>query len=237
MTISVVIPARNEEKYIRACLESILLNQTSDVIEVILVDNGSTDNTAEVAKYFAEVRVVYEAQKGITRARQRGLLEAKGELLAFLDADTLVTPKWFQTVSAEFASHPDMVCLSGPFDYYDLPVFKRALTKFFQVLLYPLVNKITGFLTQGGNFVVKKSALLKIGGFDKNIEFYGEDTDISIRLHRVGKVKYTKELLILTSGRRLQSEGVVRTGLRYCMNFIWEAAFKRPYSKSHKDIR
>lgn len=237
MSISVVIPAHNEEKYLPACLESILTYRTPDVAEVIVVDNCSTDKTADVAGRFSGVRVVSEPQKGLTRARQRGFTEAGGELLACIDADTRVRPGWFEIATREFASDSKLVCLSGPFDYYDLPPGKRALTKFFQIFLYPLVSRVTGYLVQGGNFVAKRSALVEIGGFDSSIEFYGEDTDIAVRLHRVGKVKYTKDFFILASGRRLLSEGVLGTGLRYSINYIWEAVFNRPYTKTHKDIR
>ena len=76
MTISVIIPAYNEEKYIVSCLHSILGNAPENLKEIFVINNASTDKTAELAEKFPQVRVVNEPNKGLTKARQRGLQEA-----------------------------------------------------------------------------------------------------------------------------------------------------------------
>ena len=84
---------------------------------------------------------------------------------------------------------------------------------------------------------LRKKDFEKIGGFDTQIAFYGEDTDIAKRLGRVGEVRWTWKLPMYTSGRRLAHEGIVRMGIRYAANFIWVSILDRPYTKEYTDVR
>ena len=104
--MSVVIPAHNEERYIGACLAHIRASSAPHPCEVIVVDNASTDRTAAIARE-AGVRVVPEPQKGTNHARQRGLLAATGDLVAFIDADVLLPREWFAAAVSAFAAHPE----------------------------------------------------------------------------------------------------------------------------------
>lgn len=236
MKISLVIPAYNEEKYISTCLESVVKNG-GGLYEIIVVNNASTDKTPEIATGFSEVRVVTESKKGITRARQRGIQESSGDIIAFIDADTRMPEGWLQKIQKEFSTNPKLVSLSGPYDYYDLSGFSRFSARFYWLCIAVPVYYFVGYMLLGGNFAVKKSALLKIGGFDTGIEFYGEDTDLARRLSRIGKVKWRNNFFIWTSGRRIMGEGILRTAYLYTINFIWEVIFKKPFTKNNKDIR
>ena len=127
MRLSFVVPAYNEEAYLPACLESILA-QTSDLgddVEIIVVNNASTDRTREVALKYPGVRVVDEPRKGLTFARQAGFAASTGELIANVDSDSRLTPGWVKRVLKEFAADPKLVSLSGPFIYYDLTPQQR----------------------------------------------------------------------------------------------------------------
>src|SRR5664280_3431558 len=104
MDISLVIPAYNEEHYLAASLDSVRKNAASRLLEIIVVDNGSTDRTAEVAGRYAGVRVVHEATLGVAYAKQRGLAEAKGSLVAFIDADSLMPGGWIDIVEQTFST-------------------------------------------------------------------------------------------------------------------------------------
>src|SRR5207302_647488 len=86
MNISVVIPAYNEEKYIGQTLESVISNAPENLLEIIVVNNASTDKTSAIASAFPKVKVVDEPKKGLTRARQAGLNAAQGDVLAYIDA-------------------------------------------------------------------------------------------------------------------------------------------------------
>jgi len=240
VALSFVIPAHNEEKQIGACLESIreVLQYAKDYpTEIIVINNASTDRTKEAAKRVKGVRVVDEPVKGLTRARQRGFEEARGELIAYLDADTRLHSEWLAILEHEFASRRDIVCLSGPFRYYDLPKGKKRIAEFFWRMFAPLTYRIVGYMVLGANFVVRREALVRIGGFDTGIEFYGEDTDIARRLSKVGKVVFRMDFFILGSGRRLLKEGLASTFVRYAANFIWCVVAKKPLTKTHADIR
>lgn len=244
MKISFVIPAYNEEEIITRCLESIkraLAEGTYDA-EIIVVNNASTDRTKEVASRIAGVRVVDEPLKGLTRARQAGYAASSGSLIANVDADTMLTPEWLPTVIKEFSKNPRLVALSGPFIYYDLPLFTRVIVKIFYAfgyVFYFINQRIlhAGAMLQGGNFIVRRTALQKIGGYDTTIAFYGEDTDIARRISKVGLVKWTFRLPILASGRRLAHEGVVRMGIRYAINFFWTTYRGVPFTKEYTDVR
>jgi glycosyltransferase involved in cell wall biosynthesis len=244
MRLSFVVPAYNEEAYLPACLESILAQtgELGDAVEIIVVNNASSDRTLQVAMGFKGVRVVDEPRKGLTFARQAGFAASTGELIANVDSDSRLTPGWVQTVLKEFASEPKLVALSGPFIYYDMSPSQRFSVQIFYLIAYLVyaVNRWVlraGSMVQGGNFVLRRTALEKIGGFDTSISFYGEDTDIARRMNQVGKVKFTFKLKMLSSARRLKKEGTLRIALRYTINYFWTIFGKTPYTKEYTDIR
>lgn len=244
MRISFVIPAYNEERRLPICLAAVEreLSRTPCDAEVIVVNNASTDRTGEVARGYAWVRVVDEPRKGLVRARHAGLMAATGELIANIDADTMLTEGWLETVLTEFAKDEQLAALSGPFIYYDLSASHRALTRVFYVAGYlsHLVNQHIlriGAMLQGGNFIVRRTHLEQAGGFDTSIEFYGEDTDVARRISKVGKVKWTFRLPMYASGRRLASEGIVTMGLRYAGNYLHTLVRGKPLTETYTDIR
>lgn len=238
MKLSVVIPAYNEEKYIGGCLQSLIDKAGDDIYEIIVVDNASTDKTAEVAKSFKGVRVVKEKRKGLTRARQAGLLASKGDLVAYIDADTQVKDSWLHRVKREFEKNPRLVCLSAPYSLYDVSKWKRVLVwSYWNLLAYPTYMLLMKYMVLGANFVARRSVLMKIGGFDATIEFYGEDTNIARRLAKAGKVKFLRSSLVNSSARRMEAEGWLKIGLKYTANFISEILRHRPVHQEYNDYR
>lgn len=237
-TISVIIPAYNEEKYIGATLKSVVDNAPENLLEIIVVNNACTDSTAQIASAFPKVRVVNESNKGLTRARQAGLVAAQGELLAYVDADSLVSKDWFNDLNKQFTKDPQLIFLSGPYIYYDTPAWQQWCVKWlYYGTLARLIYFFTGYMASGGNFTVKKEALLQIGGFNTKIEFYGEDTDIVKRLSAVGKVKFDWGFIMATSARRFAGEGTFKTGAKYVANYTAIMLTKKPLSKKYTDVR
>lgn len=246
MKISFVIPAYNEEILLGKCLESILAEieraELEDQAEVIVVNNASTDQTREIALQHKGILVVDEPKKGLTRARQAGFLASRGELIANPDADTIMPTGWLTTVLEEFEKDSHLQALSGPPIFYDLSAGQRGLVKVFigAAFLSHLFNHYilgAGAMLQGGNFIVRRSALLRIGGYDTRIEFYGEDTDIARRVSQVGKVKWTWHLPMYASGRRLATEGLVLVSWRYTLNYLSTLFIKKPITEEYRDIR
>lgn len=237
MKISLIIPAYNEEKYIGECLKSVE-KYAKDFFEIIVVLNACTDGTAEIAKSFTFVKVVNQPQKGLLWARQKGFEEASGDLLAYIDADCRLHANWLPQVIEEFKKNPSLAGLSGPYKYYDLPPLYNFFANIGWWLSAPLAYRIVGYMLLGGNFVVKKEAVQKIGGFNtQEVSFYGEDTDLARRIAPHGKVKFKMNFFIRTSGRRLLNEGLLRSFGTYGLNFLWEVSFKKPKTKAYEDIR
>ncbi len=236
LSITVIIPAYNEEQYVADCIESVLRHKPENLREIIVVDNASTDATAQVAARYPHTRVVHEPKKGLTRARQRGLMEATGDLIAFVDADTRVTPRWFSQVNAAYTD-PQLVCYSGPYDYYDLPDWQRTFVTAYWLFVAVPTYAVTRYMAVGGNFVARRDALHAIGGFDVGIHFYGEDTNIARRLYEQGTVKFDPLFVARSSGRRLQAQGFLTTGVTYVANYLSESILHRPITKSSRDVR
>ena len=244
MILSFVVPAFNEERYLPDCLRSIRRETLgiSEVVEIIVVDNASTDRTRAVALSFPGVRVVDEPRKGLPQARQAGFLASTGRLIANVDADSRLPKGWVAEVLRQFEDDSSLVALSGPLVYYDLSSRERMLVRLFYALAwmtYALNRYVlrVGSMVQGGNFVVARPALERIGGFNLKITFYGEDTDIARRLHELGRVMFTFDLKMFSSARRLKKEGIVRVAARYSINYFWTTFFKRPFTEQHIDVR
>jgi len=242
--LSFVIPAYNEESYLPACLESILaqIDGLGDSVEIIVVNNASSDRTREVALSFPNVIVVDEPRKGLPFARQAGFAASSGDLIANVDSDSRLTPGWVARVLDSFAAERRLVALSGPVVYYDLSPSQLVSVRLFYALAFTLyvLNRYVlraGSMVQGGNFVLRRDALESIGGFNTSIAFYGEDTDIARRLNRVGKVVFTFQLKMYSSARRLKKEGMFKIGMRYTMNYLWTTFRKRPFTEEYIDIR
>jgi cellulose synthase/poly-beta-1,6-N-acetylglucosamine synthase-like glycosyltransferase len=244
MNLAFVIPAYNEEALIGKCVESVLaeVKRSGRDVDIVVVNNNSTDRTREIAASYPGVRVVDELQKGLVSARDGGFQATTAELVANIDGDTIVPAGWLDTVFREFEKDEKLVCLSGPYVYYDLGTWDRFLVSMFYALtwLIYVINRYVlrvGSVVQGGNFVFRRDAWIKAGGFNREIKFYGEDTDVAVRLSKVGKVKWTYILKMLTSGRRLAEEGVFRTGMTYTLNFFWVTFAGKPATHEHTNIR
>ena len=242
--ISFVIPAYNEESYIRHCLDAILHEIPGrDGYEIIVVDNNSNDRTCEIVMHeYPNVQLIHEPRRGANRAREAGFVVSKGALVAFLDADTELTPGWIDHAERAFAKDPHLVCLSGPFIYYDLPFAARALVQFFYAGTY-LVYLVNNFIIrdtsmiQGCTEIVRRDALQKIGGHDVSLTFYGDDADLARRLSKVGFVRWSFAFALRSSGRRLAKEGTFTMGWRYAMNYFWITLFHKPFTMTSTEVR
>jgi glycosyltransferase involved in cell wall biosynthesis len=108
--ISVIVPAYNRGKYIGAALDSIL-GQDYRPIEIVVVDDGSTDNTASIARSYPDVRYIFQENQGPVVARNTGLANCTGELISFLDADDFWPLNKLRIQSDYLAAHPEVGCV------------------------------------------------------------------------------------------------------------------------------
>jgi glycosyltransferase involved in cell wall biosynthesis len=248
MKISFVVPAYNEQALLSRSLTAIReeIARAGQVLgqdaEIIVVNNASTDRTREVAESIPGVTVVDEPRKGLVQARWCGFEASTGDLIANIDADTIIPPGWLTEVMRQFAKSKSLVALSGPYIYYGVPRKVNIVVAAYYRVAYTayLLNRFVlnvGSMLQGGNFIVKRDAMLKLGSPSHRFSFYGEDTDMARRLSKVGGVKFTFRLPAQSSGRRLAGEGVFTIGLRYSMNFFWATFRQKPFTEAWQDIR
>src|SRR4051812_30309792 len=118
MKVSIVIPVYNEAAHLGACLEAIS-RQTVQPHEVIVVDNNSTDASVVVAQGFDFVRLVHESKQGVIHARTNGVDAVTGDIIARIDADTIVDPTWVASIKKLFAES-DVAPVSCGAQYYDV---------------------------------------------------------------------------------------------------------------------
>lgn len=237
--ISLVIPAYNEEKYIKACLDSVVENAQGKFFEIIVVDNESTDRTASIAASVPGVRVISEpqrAQKGPTFARERGFRESKGDIVAYIDADTLMPKGWVETIEREFSKNENLVCLSGPYVYFGIPLYQKVLTALYWRFAF-LMYFMLGYMVIFGNVAIRRRVLEKMGGLDTKVVFYGDDTNLARRAHEYGKVKFTFAFKMYTSGRRLVGQGFLNTAFIYVKSFFSEVFKLSPAEEEYTEIR
>ncbi len=236
ISISLIIPAYNEETYLGACLEAVQKHAHGKFSEILVIDNNSTDRTAEIAAQFPGVKVISEKRKGLVHARQCGFENAQGSVLAFIDADTRLREGWVEQIEYHFAHDPDLACLSGPYHYYDIPAHHRFVVSFWYWLARP-TYLLLGYMATGGNIALRKSVIEQMNGFDTRIAFYGEDTDIAKRAHKFGRVIFTSQFTMPTSGRRFQKDFFLIIGRVIFINFFSTAAVGKPVSRNYTDVR
>ena len=215
MLTSVVIPAYNEEQYLGHCLAA-LARQTcpADRFEVIVVDNGSTDATAEIARRYGGVRVIAEPRKGVAHARQAGFATARGAIIASTDADTVVPPFWVERIMEHFRADPALGAVYGPVHWPDGRPMEQLLVR------YPVTwglwasNRVRHSLWWGSNFAVRREVFWEAGGFPVRWGAgSGEDTEIARRVRRIAPVRFDPRLIVYASSRRVR-EGLAGVGKR-----------------------
>lgn len=199
--ISVVIPCFNEEKYIGRCLESVC-NQNFKNYEVIVVDNNCTDKTVKIAEGF-KVKIIREKKQGMTPARERGFQEAKSEIIARTDADTIIPSNWLSSIYKYFNLDPQMVALTGGFSFPEVSLTEEKLLSVFINASYSRHMKLVmgHYQLNGPNYALRKSAWEKveIHADDKIVH---EDMDLACHLYELGEIKYFPNLKVGYSLRR-----------------------------------
>lgn len=201
MKISVVIPAHNEGPRIKECLDS-LINQTRRADEIIVVDNNSSDNTADVAGKYPEVTVIPEKRAGIIPTRNTGFDAAHGDIIARCDADTILPENFLEGIEQAFVQNPDAVAVSMPATFYDMPVANRFPQLYYLYEFLPRL--ILGYYTVvGPGMAVRTWAWKKIRNeLCTDATQVHEDVDISMHIRKYGTIYHDKNILIKTSGRR-----------------------------------
>ena len=217
-TISIVVPAYNEERTLPACLDSLCQQSCTFPYEIIGVDNTSADRTTNIVRQFG-VRLIDEPQKGVALARRTGFAAAQANIIASTDADCIVPPDWLTKIRHAFQERPSLIAIGGNGIYYDAPAYLNLFTHITrQVNLLQLVGKMARqqpLSTQ--NMAVRKEAYEQVGGFNQDITspLGLDDVDLSLRLSAVGLTAVLPDLVVWTSARRFRQEPVKTMGYRW----------------------
>ncbi len=204
-TVSVVIPAKNEETYLPTTLESVQALDTEIPYEVLVVDGNSTDATPSIAASF-DVTVLTQAEGGIGAARNRGAAHAAGEWLAFVDADTVVRPTYLDTL-VPFAREHHLDAASSR-----CRVRGPRRGKLMEVTINHCFSRLARPILPGFNFLIDRAVFDATGGFP-NVP--NEDTAYSRMLGQSYRTAYCPEVLVETSGRRIAATGLTGTLYHY----------------------
>ncbi|KHL04438.1 glycosyl transferase [Sinomonas humi] len=242
-SVSIVIPAYNEESVIRQCVTAAIY-QSVPALEIIVVDNLSTDATAKIVDQLqqeypeAGVRLLsQDAEQGLIPTRNFGLDAARGDIIGRIDADSVLEPDWVEEVIWAFAD-PSVQAATGPVVYYDMPMRRFGLKADDKVrqLMLRLARHQYHFLF-GSNMALRKSAWEAIRGevcLDENDEMH-EDIDLSLHLAERGmRIQYWPEMVSGMSARRLEDSPrdyryyVTRFDRTYKAHNVKKIALKAP---------
>ena len=205
--LSVIIPVYNGEKYLAEAIESILA-QTYRTVEIIVVDDGSTDRSAMVAKRFLDnVQYLYQSNSGCGAARNSGIKKSDGTFLAFLDADDLWVEDKLSLQMEVLESDPCLDMLFGNVEHFYSPDLDQSMR---EKLLCPS-GKMPGY--HAGTMLIRRESFLRVGMFNPDLQC-GEFLDWYSRAKEMG---YRERLLQdVLMKRRIHSSnlGIVKRNTR-----------------------
>ncbi len=204
--ISIIICTYNREKYIGPLLESIAKNDyPKGDYEILLVDNNCTDNTRAVCQSFAEThkdvnfRYVVEPEQGLSAARNKGIKEAKGDIIIYVDDDALVDSNYISSYADHFANNPNTMAAGGPIEPLYETEEPKWMSPYTKALLTAWMNYGTkeceypkGRYPGGGNAAYRKIVFDKVGLFNTELGRKGtallasEEKDIFDKMHSLG---------------------------------------------------
>jgi len=187
--VSVIIPTYNRSKYLIKCLDALLaLNYPRGRLEIIVVDDASCDETPRILSEYQEKGVIairHDLNTGPAGARNTGIRASKGEIIAFIDDDCIVDKNWIKNTLKNFKKDNQVAGVGGPsLTPPNSSFFEKAIGL---IECRPAKSNLPITYRLGaGNAAYKREVLIKVGGFDESFKRASEDTELTIRLHKLG---------------------------------------------------
>jgi len=207
--LSIIVPTLNEEKYLPLLLESIK-NQDYKDYEIIVADAGSKDKTIEIAKKYG-CKVIPGGLPA--KARNEGAKVARGDLLLFTDADSILGKDFFRKAIEEFNARKLDFASFGLLPTDGTKVHKMAVNVFYNWYIYSL-EKTLPHAAMG--ILAKKDLFLKLNGYDETITL-AEDHDLSRRAKKIASYGIIRSVKVYFADRRFKKDGWVKTAIKYLL--------------------
>lgn len=227
--ISVVIPAYNEEWYVRFALKS-LRKQTiaRKDFEIIVVDNASTDRTSGVAKAYGADIVISEPRQGTNFARRAGYCASNGEIVAFLDADCIAPPRWLERIIKKLHQKKEThSAIAGTYQFSaDFPEPFDFIVTVYNWIVLTTMNEVMGKLLKrggvviGGNFASFREHFEQVEIIDTSFTFFGDDANIARNFGQIAPIYFDPGLAVVSSARRFMRDGIIKTNWEYTKNYF-----------------
>jgi glycosyltransferase involved in cell wall biosynthesis len=242
--ISVIIPCKNEAKYIAATLVQFEPLLEPYHLEIVVSDANSTDGTAEIVQEFAQRypgKVILAQKPGkqnIAIGRNFGASQATGDILFHTDADVRIpNPERFFPKVIEVFQNPKTVAATAPIWVY--PEESGIIDKLYHFLMNATIRLsflVRVYLAKGECELVRRDVFERIGGYSEHL-VAGEDCNLFYRLQKEGHIAYLHRLCVHHSPRRFRQYGYLRLTLIYFREAIWMLLGRRSYVKEWKVVR
>jgi glycosyltransferase involved in cell wall biosynthesis len=226
--VSVVVPVYNSKATIGECVRSLLnVDYPADLLELIFVDNGSSDDSLSILESFGDrVRILHESKRGAAAARNRGIREARFPIVALTDSDCRVDRNWLPPLVAGLAD-PEVGICGGAIRAWNpsdrMEVFGETIhDNGMSIHVYKPPS------TASGNWASRRDVLIELGGFDEAF-LRGEDSELSCRVHQAGlKMVYAPESIVYHRNENTLG-GLFREGFHHGFHAI-------PLLEKHREL-
>lgn len=212
--ISIVIPVKNEGKFVRECLNAVTkMNYPREKYEIIVVDNDSSDNSREYINEYERIILLEKKEGSIGAIRNFGAKHASGDIIAFLDGDCVPDKNWLKVGCHYLMMDEDISCIgfavatpSSNVSWVEKTWYKMSSGSKYKGTCN--VSWLSSF-----NLIIRKNAFLKVGGFDESLETC-EDADLGFKLSKISKLIFSDKITI-------EHLGTVKTVTKLFLKELW----------------
>lgn len=239
LSISIIFTTLNEEKYIGETLRSLrkVLNSCKVNAEIIVVDSSDNDLTFQIASLFTD-KVFRLDERGLPKARNYGASKASGDVLVYMDADSIPQECIFKDLLEAFKEKDVVAAVTYVQTYDKKPALAQKIFYAIDITFIKACKALPfllKFFNRGDFFAIKRAAFDKAEGFDEKLSIM-EITDLIVRVQRMGKIAVLNKP-VYESARRLKNWGFLKSHIYWWKNYLSYYLLKKPLEKIYPTIR